>query len=53
MKCVLINFIYIKSSILSLLIKNVSKEVYQIYGGAKYCLPPPPHEICINTFYIY
>ena len=42
MKCVLINFIYIKYSILSLLIKKISKEFYQTYGGAKYCLPPPP-----------
>ena len=42
MKCVLINFIYIKSSILSLLINIFSKECYQTYGGgAKYCLPPP------------
>ena len=43
MKCVLINFIYIKSSILSLLIHIFAKECYQTYGGgAKYCLPPPP-----------
>ena len=33
MKCVLINFIYIKSTILSLLIKKISKECYQTYGG--------------------
>ena len=45
MKCVLINFIYIKSSILSLLIKMFAKEFYQTYGGAKYYLPPPIHEI--------
>ena len=34
MKCVLINFIYIKSSILSLLIQIFSKECYQTYGVA-------------------
>ena len=33
MKCVLKNCIYIKSSIFSLLIKNVAKEFYQTYGG--------------------
>ena len=34
---------YIKCSILSLLIQIFSKECYQTYGGggAKYCLPPP------------
>ena len=42
MKYVLINFIYIKCSILSLLIQIFSKECYQTYRGAKYCLPPPP-----------
>ena len=33
MKCVLINFIYIKSSILSLLIHIFAKEFYQTYRG--------------------
>ena len=55
MKCVLINFIYIKSGILSLLIKQISKEFYQTYGGGGLSIvcPPPPHEMCINKFYIY
>ena len=36
---------------MSLLINIFSKEFYLTYGwGAKYCLPPPPHEICINKF---
>ena len=42
MKCILINFIYIKSSILFLLIQMFAKECYQNYGGGggdKYCPP--------------
>ena len=50
MKCVLIHFIYIKSSILSLLIHIFAKECYQTYvgGGANYCLPPPLSMKCDN-----
>ena len=41
MNCVLINFIYIKSSILSLLIQIFFKECYQTYGGGLSIVPPP------------
>ena len=42
MKYVLINFIYIKCSILSLLIHIFSKECYQTYGGGVSIVCPPP-----------
>ena len=42
MKYVLINVIYIKCSILSLLIQIFSKECYQTYGGLSIVYPPPP-----------
>ena len=42
MKFVLINVIYIKSSILSLLIHIFSKEFYQTYGGGLCIVCPPP-----------
>ena len=44
MKYVLIHFIYIKSSILYLLIHIFSKECYQTYGvgGLSIIYPPPP-----------
>ena len=42
MKFVLIHFIYIKSSILSLLINIFSKECYQTYGGGLCIVCPPP-----------
>ena len=46
MKCVLINVIYIKSCILSLLITIFSKNVTKHMGGLSiFCPPPPIYEI--------
>ena len=53
MKCVLINFIYIKSGILSLLIKKISKEFYQTYGGGLSIVCPPPPMKCVLIHFIY
>ena len=48
-------YIYIKSSILSLLIQIFAKEYYQKYagGGGLSMFCPHPHEICYNKLYIY
>ena len=54
MKCVLIHFIYIKSSILSLLIQIYAKEFYQTYGGGVLSIVcPPPHMKYDNIYERY
>ena len=57
MKYVIINVIYIfiKSSILSLLIHIFAKDFYQKYGrgGANYFTPPPPSMTYYNVYERY